>query len=431
MTGLPRFAPQVLPSAAGPNVFTRNTPFSVAIGALLKPPPVCQSSSIARRTKIWDLSHHVHCSIVGTCLSTIELRQILLKANLAVEGLSDHELHSQGVSLASQRDGLGKLLHKALDRHHRLSINRFDKAATVEEVRGLWQDASKSGDIPGAYWAAVTHRAATSSLVREIFGEVHMLSHLVGAANRADIRRLQELEIENAKLRAKVDRQQSRLHDGFTTRDARIHELNAALANHISDEGRVASSAEDDPALASLVAALDRKLRGEGERRVVLEERVARLTDRLRKESDRALAGERREFRLREELATLQHSLDRAYSDVGPSAPIPCLAGRTVLYVGGRPDKVGHLRTLGEKYGVMVVHHDGGIDDRSGRLAAAVGRADVVMFPVDCVSHGAMTMVKRLCRQTLKTYVPLRSAGMGSFIAALDQAVTAWSSANA
>jgi hypothetical protein len=36
-----------------------------------------------------------------------------------------------------------------------------------------------------------------------------MLSHLVGAANRADIRRLRELESENVALQDKVARQQS------------------------------------------------------------------------------------------------------------------------------------------------------------------------------------------------------------------------------
>jgi hypothetical protein len=88
-----------------------------------------------------------------------------------------------------RRDG-AKLLHKALDRRHRLSINRFDKAETTEEVRASWKEAVQRGEIPGAYWAALTHPATNDVLLREIFAEVHMLSHLVGDANRADIRRL-------------------------------------------------------------------------------------------------------------------------------------------------------------------------------------------------------------------------------------------------
>ena len=123
---------------------------------------------------------------------------------MAVDGASDHDLHGQGVLLANLRDGRGKLLHKALDKRHRLAIGRFEKAKTTDEVRALWRHAVKQGDIPGGYWAALTHPATNDALIRDIFGEVHMLSHLVGAANRADIRRLSELEAENAALREKL-----------------------------------------------------------------------------------------------------------------------------------------------------------------------------------------------------------------------------------
>jgi hypothetical protein len=96
--------------------------------------------------------------------------------------------------------------------------------------------------------------------------------------------------------------------------------------------------------------------------------------------------------------------------------------GLSLLYVGGRPSQVSHLRALGEQLGVMFLHHDGGVEDRSGLLSGLVSRADVVMFPVDCVSHEAVASVKRLCRQTAKPYVPLRSAGLSSFVAALGRA---------
>ena len=98
------------------------------------------------------------------------------------------------------------------------------------------------------------------------------------------------------------------------------------------------------------------------------------------------------------------------------------LGGLSLLYVGGRPNQVSHLRSIGEQLGATILHHDGGIEERSGLLAGLVSRADVVMFPVDCVSHDAALMVKRICRQAAKPYVPLRSAGLSSFVAALGRA---------
>ena len=72
-----------------------------------------------RRLRIYELNSNLHCSIVGTCLSTRDLRQLLGKLNIAaIPALSEHDLHKHGVTLASQRDASGKLLHKTLDHRH-------------------------------------------------------------------------------------------------------------------------------------------------------------------------------------------------------------------------------------------------------------------------------------------------------------------------
>jgi hypothetical protein len=151
-----------------------------------------------RRTTIWEFSQNRHCSIIGTCLSTGEPRQTLTRPGVAQSDWTDLDLHHKAVSLAAKHDPAAKLLNKALDRRHKLPINQFAKARTEAELTLLWRDAVKRGDIPGAYWAVLTHPATTQAVVRLVFGEVHMLSHLVGAPNRADIRRLRDLEQRNA-----------------------------------------------------------------------------------------------------------------------------------------------------------------------------------------------------------------------------------------
>jgi uncharacterized protein DUF2325 len=66
------------------------------------------------------------------------------------------------------------------------------------------------------------------------------------------------------------------------------------------------------------------------------------------------------------------------------------------------------------------LHHDGCIEERGGLLPGLVSRADAVLFPVDCVSHAAISRVKRLCRQGGKPLVPLRGTGLAPFFAALQ-----------
>jgi len=97
------------------------------------------------------------------------------------------------------------------------------------------------------------------------------------------------------------------------------------------------------------------------------------------------------------------------------------LSGTIVLYVGGRPNQVTHLRAVAEQAGAMLLHHDGGIENHLHLLGGLTSQADVVVFPVDCISHHAAHMVKQLCRQAGKQFVPLRSASVTSLLAALRQ----------
>src|SRR5262245_57218440 len=154
-----------------------------------------------RRRRIWEISGQLHCSIIGTCLSTTELRQIFIKMQVpGVHKETDHELHVRAMLVAGKRELASQLLQKALDRRQRSAIKQFDKDRDAEDLSAHWSNAMQRPEIPGGYCAVLTHPLATEDLVRHVFGEVHMLSHLVGAANRADIRRLRDLEIENAAL---------------------------------------------------------------------------------------------------------------------------------------------------------------------------------------------------------------------------------------
>src|SRR5271168_4665726 len=126
-----------------------------------------------RRTAIWDMHHSVHCSIIGTCLSSAELRRLMIKLGISgAETAGDHDLHKQGVTLAARPQGGAKLIQKALDRRHESAIKQFAKAKDEAAVGALWDDAVKRGDIPGAYWAVLSHPVATDALMRRAFGDV-------------------------------------------------------------------------------------------------------------------------------------------------------------------------------------------------------------------------------------------------------------------
>ncbi len=379
------------------------------------------ADSARLRAKVWDLSPVLHCSIVGTCLTVGELRVLVRNAAPTDDpNPSDHELHTLAVGAVGTRDTLSRAINKAMDRRHKTAITHFAKAGSAEELLGYWNNALRGGDLPGAYWALLTHPLRSDAVVRHAFGDVHMLSHLLGGTNRVDIQKLHTLEQENSALQEKLARQQRRLRDDIVSRDARIRELSDALAASIeaaqSGSGAAAQAAASfapDHLLIDLRKQLDLEVR----RRERAETRALELAGRTTGETNAVASAAEELAALRNELRAAESALDSLSGDDRmETSEAWRLPGVTVLYVGGRPQQVVRLRSLVERASGRLIHHDGGIEQKSDLLPGLVSRADVAVFPVDCVSHDAAQSVKRLCRQAGKPCVPLRSNGLASFL---------------
>ena len=371
------------------------------------------------RRRIWELHNNFHCSVIGTCLTTGELRHALGKLDIAgIEKETDHQLHGRAVALSAKRDIGSKLLQKALDRRHRTVINHFSKARSSEEVAKLWDQAVRDGDIPGAYWAVLTHPETTEAVVKAVFGEVHMLSHLVGAANRADIRMLREQELQINTLREKVRRQESLLREANRSRTLLMQDIQNARIELALQRDRL-----EEPPQIQTHDALAIRLEQESSK-------VARLERRLEVVA-RELENEQRERNLAEDRLQ-QRSIDLEAAERAWSNAFPVLAageqrkrrdldGMTLLYVGGRPGQVAQMRQIAELWNVELLHHDGGVDERVGRLEGYLARAERTLFPVDCVSHNAIAVIKRMAQQSGRTFTPLRSSGLTTFVVALQE----------
>jgi len=387
------------------------------------PQPVVEGAAVAgfvlrQRRKLWDFSTNLHCSIIGTCMTVGELRKIVRKAfDGPSDHLSDHDLHQKGVQLASVHAGPAKLLQKALDARHAAAIRQFEPADSAADVLRLWEEAKKAGDIAGGYWAALTHPQSAGETIRTVFADVHMLSHLVGAANRADIRQLTKLEKENIALAEKVERQEAHLRTMLVERDREIMRLQKLLSAQLA-VSHAPSEADDDDTetLHRLVSRLQTQLSREEARCAKLEaerQQWRREQGASRSEMERLQV---RADQLGEEVEALE-AYTGAQSQSATSDD-PSFSG-TILYIGGQPSSLPSLRDAVTSKGGAFLHHDGGQADAMSLLAGLVSRADIAVFPVDCVSHNAANAVKRLCKQSEKPFVALPRSGVGSLLRAL------------
>jgi hypothetical protein len=384
------------------------------------PPLVMVDPKGTRRSKIWDISPTLHCSIIGTCLSAAELRQFFVKlGDVDARTATDHALHSLGVRAAGQHDLIGKLLHKLLDNRHETAIKRFAKASATAEVRDLWLQAFERGGIPGGYWAVLTHPAADRPLIEEVFGQIHMLSHMVGSSNRVDITRLRDLERELGERDEKIARQQARLAASAQERS----ELQRKVEN-LEAEHRRRAAAEpvmiETTASSDEVASLLQRLDSEKAHAARLAPRAAEIEEQLEGARKFAATLHKQNNRLEHELAALEAALKIGDAGHGASgAAEHDLRGLTLLYVGGRPGLLDQLKALCAKRGGLLLSHDGGIEENPAALPGLVSRADAALFPVDCISHAAAGQIKKLCREIGRPFVPLRTASVASFVAAI------------
>ena len=350
-----------------------------------------------RRKRLGELERSLHCSVVGTCLHGGEIRRLVGKfTDLDVETADEHALHEAAVMLAGRSDEPMKALTRLLDRKFAATIARLGAATGAAQLLAAWSEHRARGEIAAAYWAVLTHPDAGRDVVRRVFGDVHMLSHLMGAAGRADLVRLDQAERDKAELEVRLARRTAQAQADRASADRRIRELEAQLAR-----AQRTCRAPTEPAcelrhrLAEAEATIGR-----------LERRVATLTGRLHELGTRVDARPVRQEVQDEATPPAEAATDR------PDPDLAAVAGRTILVVGGRTAHWPVLRDAIEGAGGRALRHDGGIEDGIAELPGAVARADLVLAAIDSVSHGAMRVSKRLAQRRGKPWRALRRASL-------------------
>ena len=397
-----------------------------------------------KRRNIWELSTHHHCSIVGTCLTIGEARAIGKKVGVQCPNPDDLDstVHSILVRESATKNAVSVLLNKTLNKKYENSIRTFRKCRSPKEIRDLWRGSFQAGNIPGPYWAALSHPDIDYEVTIKIYSDVHMLSHLVGSSNRADIARLSELEFEladalekNKSLILKNQKKLSQLRNEIESNQTTINRLERENSNlkvrlfvhspaqsveEISEEFSqgVLLSGESYTALFSEHAHSDSKLVRHN----------LRLVDDLDK-----LNGEKRELQSQLEVAKdelegllaelhLANSFIQGFITKSESNVPKCnLFGKCILYIGGRESNICRMCELVGKMNGRLTHHDGGREDSLAKLHGAISSADAVIFPVDCVSHSSALEAKKLCKKMLKPFVPIRSSSLSALVTGLAE----------
>lgn len=395
------------------------------------------------RLKIWEMKDRYHCSILGTCLTLKELHHIARKAKIiGLEAMSDYDLHVSFVGVLDSKSFISSLVNKQLDKKYKRNIQQLSKAKTGNERNGLWREAVEVGDIAGAFWALVSHSETNESTLYNAYGKVHMLSHLSGASLRIDMQEFHRLKLHKHKIETQTKQNAATSREQSNKKDVEIKQLKAQLLI-LTNENKALKLVKQELKRikgSSVVAMLQLELDSLKSNYEQAEIGVARADDavkiwRSRAETEqeqrqnleqKLVENNQEKQALEDNLTTVlmkKNNVDEIGDCSSCSNANKDLCGRCVLYVGGRSKQYTHFKELVEQQNGRFVHHDGGRENNRQHLASVVSQADVVLCPLDCVSHNAMNIVKRHCKSHTKPLIFIPHASLSAFSIGLNKVI--------
>lgn len=388
------------------------------------------------RTKLWQLDHDYHCSLIGTCLSLEEVRRLMRPFySENIDTAHPYELHTAIVTMISYSDYRSKKIQNYLNKKFKKEINKTRKM-NADELISEWKCVLGSAEIIGAYWAIMLHPCANHAIKRGLFGDVHMQSHMSGATIRVNLKRLKWLESERKVFKTEIKSQLSkyqklqtdvnRLKTTIQNKNGNISELESQVKVLINSndslviESKSINKKKLHIQVEKLTAKIDHQLKEiehYKKSKVQYDQLVSELNYQLKMQKQAIEEYEGETEHLHYLLSQKKVDNKRQYKTKG-------LCGQCVLYVGGKASLIPYYRELIESRAGVFLHHDGGIEKNTQDLSLSLNRADLVIFPTNCISHDAVWKIKRSCKKQQKPYQYLKSPGLFSLSSVLEKIVT-------
>lgn len=391
-----------------------------------------------KRRRIWEADVVFRCPVVGMCLSIREQRQLCRKVGAPEHARTDFAVHEMVVSTMDGENPLSRKLESLLARKYEAACRKY-LAMTEERFLEAWRAGLRAGDYQGLLWTAAV-RVLSHAATVEVFGTLHMAMHEHAKAYRTLAESARAVGEKAEGLRAAnvgLEKSVRSLTAEKASLAASLEQSRRALER--AGQPRADAPAGPAPRAAASVETAPRGSAAAGAVPSVspLEERIARLEmEAERREAElQGLRDKHRQLeaehaRLSDEYAA-HLSLDAAMRKAcageacrgrscTPECPSFDLCEKRVLIVGGIERMEKSYREFVEKRGGTLEYHSGHMKSGGKALERSVQRADLVLCPVNCNSHGACIMVKNLGKKYRKPVQMLKNFSLSAIARAVD-----------
>jgi len=240
------------------------------------------------------------------------------------------------------------------------------------ELLEEWKISMKNGDMIGMFWAIMTHSYTDADMKIKIY----------------------QLQTENNKLAINIRHKDDQL--------TAVKKINVELLSSSNEESRKQLELQI------------KKLKKQINHQIYEIEKY--------KQTNFKLIEQISLFENTEKIVPLPISLSEQQNDNCSQCNFKDkdLCGLCVLYVGGKTNLTPHYRETIESKAGTFLYHDGGIEGNMQGLSKLLNRADMVICPINCVSHRAYWQIKKTCKKQNKPCEFLNSSGVSSLANTLE-----------
>lgn len=374
--------------------------------------------------RLWEVEDFFKCPLIGMYIDDKKALALFKKMKIKLDkDVSSYSLHKKLMSYMDTKNDISLKIENYLYYKNKIFLQKY-LSLSEDEFLNHWNRLFSVGKIKEIFFVACLKKDLSPLSLSKIFGDIHMLSHLNVDLNLKLRRELNIYKVTCKKMGKSISSYRLMIRNFKKKLKQRTNLKNCNKYN--IDTDRMKKIARENMILKKEVYLLTSKLNSKLEQ----EKKVQRQITKLKKENkklkkklaDLKIKDSKTNF-LGSELGALEQNLysclecaEKKGFESWQCEKCP----RRVLIVGGIT-KLKHLyRELVEKVGYEFDYHDGYIKGGKDSLVKKVKSSDLVICPVDCNSHGACSVVKKLCKKYNKSLKILSKSSVSRVAASLN-----------
>lgn len=381
-----------------------------------------------------------HCPVAGFCLTPTEQKQLLRKSGIATQSLSAFEMHELLVAALQLSEALGQRIVHFLNKKF---AKELAEAANVPEntFMAMWKTAFASGNYAGLLWVAATRADLSPTAQKSIYGTVHMAMHGTAEEQIHALQRIAELEKENKKLQQRVSffrtnykkNERDIQHQQDTIQSLRkettlLSQRNKSIEDkyHTLVRGSTGTWAQLGPIIEKENEELHTLIHEYKDTIEKLQQSIEKRSQHKKKTNveDTPSTNILSQSQIKEVILkdTPLYSIACCPEQDCEATPEHCSTCKKRILIVGGIERMEHVyRSLIEGIGWTLDYHDGSLQGGVKNLKKSMQRADIVLCPINCNSHGACIKVKDFAKKYAKQFHMIPNGSVSTISKFLQQ----------